>query len=360
MFKKLGSSFFLIVIFPISSLIAQEYRWQVGFDYFFDNQEYAESSYAPAQTVKGIWVSPLGGVTWKSSASSNSLQAGLNILSIPGTKRAVDKVRTTLYYQYSSPNILFRAGSFPRKEVLGNYSSIFFSDSIQYFVPLMQGLFFQVGNDRHFLNAWMDWTGHATSDTRESFYLGFSGKTSRNIFFADFQSYLFHYAGTFPGNPNFGVSEQLQGVMSLGIELENREGFNGLLSTGIFAGIERDRQQDETYRPVGFIARADGELWGIGTTNTLYKGDARMRLFPAHGTNLYWGSPFLQGSSYLLSKWFIRLMESDRVGVQLNLNLHFSEGNTLFQQALTVSVLVDNEIGKNNSRMSFPWMRYFR
>ncbi|WP_298646779.1 hypothetical protein [uncultured Proteiniphilum sp.] len=341
----------------IPALHAQEYRWGVGLDYFFDNREYKKSSFTDPQTLHGIWLNMLGGVTWD---STHTIYAGVNLLKIPGMRKAVNKTDVTLYYQYKKPKILLRAGAFPRKEVLPNYSDFFFRDSVNLFMPLMQGVFWQIGKDANFFNAWMDWTGYATANTRESFYLGFSGKASRGILFADFQSYLFHYAGTFPENPAYGVSEQIQGMASAGLEYEAANSFKGLLSAGIFAGLERDRKAGESYKPVGFTARADAELYGIGTENRFYTGDARMRLFPVYGGNLYWGSPFLRGSTYLQSKWYIRLLESDHASARINCNLHFSEGHILFQQTLSITANIGNFLNPEKKKVNYPWMRIFR
>lgn len=43
---------FVLLIFSLSTLQAQEYRWSVGMDYFFDNMEYKHSSYADARTLQ--------------------------------------------------------------------------------------------------------------------------------------------------------------------------------------------------------------------------------------------------------------------------------------------------------------------
>lgn len=355
MWKRLA--FVICILFVMSALHAQGYRWKVGLDYFFDNQEYEKSSFADPQTLHGIWLNTLGGVTWD---STHTIYAGIDLLKIPGMKKAVNKTVVALYYQYKKPGILLRAGAFPRKEVLSNYSDLFFRDSVNYFMPLMQGVFLQIGKDDNFFNAWMDWTGHAAADTRESFYLGFSGKISGGIFFGDFQSYLFHYAGTFPENPAYGVSEQIQGMASVGLEYEAANSFKGLLSAGIFAGFERDREAEESYKPVGFTARADAELYGIGTENRLYTGDARMRLFPVYGGNLYWGTPFLRGSTYLQSKWYIRLLESHHVSARINCNLHFSEGHVLFQQVFSITANIGNFYKPAKKKVDYPWMEIFR
>ena len=80
---------------------------------FFDNQEYARSTFAPAQTMKGMWLSPVGDRLGIGSLVQRPY-AGAYLLSIPGSKETIDKLQALLYYQYDSPKVLFRAGAFPR------------------------------------------------------------------------------------------------------------------------------------------------------------------------------------------------------------------------------------------------------
>ncbi len=354
---RLKTPFLLFFLCLAAFSHAQEYRWQLGMDYFFDNTEYEKSSFILPQTQNGIWLNPLGGISWD---SHHTIYAGVNLLKIPGMKTAIDKVDVTVYYQYQTPKVLFRAGAFPRTEVLSNYSDFFFKDSVNHFMPIMQGVFWQMGNHRNFFNAWMDWTGYATPDSRESFYVGLSGKVSRNVLFADFQSYLFHFAGTHPGNPIYGVSEQLQAMASVGVEYENANTLKLMASAGILAGFERDRKAETEHKPMGFVARANAEYWGIGTQNTLYVGDPRMRFFSTHGGDLYWGTQFLRGSSYLQSRWYVRLLESGRASAQFNCNLHFSEGEIMFQQTLSVSANINNFSTSDKKKITYPWMKLFQ
>ena len=95
---------------------------------------------------------------------------------------------------------------------------------------------------------------------------------------------MFHYSNTKPATPDEGVSENLQLQATAGLEYEKENGFKGLLAAGMLLGYERDRRfENELYKPVGFVARGNAEMWGIGTKNTLYVGDPRMRLADAFG-----------------------------------------------------------------------------
>lgn len=331
-----------LMLFPLFLVNAQEYRWKAGFEYFFDNTEYSGSSFVGSQTMNGIWFNPIGSVKWD---SVHALYGGVNLLKIPGMKKAIDKVDVTLYYQYQTPKILFRAGVFPRKDVLSNYNTFFFKDSVNHFLPLIEGVFFRIGSGDNFFDAWMDWTGYATPTTRENFFIGFSGKAAHELFFADFQSYMFHYANTRPSTPDWGVSENMQLQASVGLQYDNPGKVEGMVSAGILVGYERNRHVEGTlFKPVGFTARLNAEYHGIGTQNTFYVGDPRMRLFETFGGDLYWGTPFLRGKSYAESEWYIRFPKTRRTKAQLNLNLHFSEGNLFFQQMLNVSVDIGNDV----------------
>lgn len=345
---------FMLICIKIS---AQEYHWKVGLDYFFDNTEYKKSSFIDSETMNGIWLSPIGSVVFN---ERHSVNAGAYLLKIPGMDKIVDKAELSMYYQYKSRNVLFKAGAFPRNEVLGNYNNFFFKDSVNNFIPLVQGVFWQIGNERNFFNAWFDRTGYATPTKHEHFFVGLSGQWSKGLFFADFQSYMFHNSNTRPATTGDGVSENLQLQTTAGVRHNSENGFSGLIAAGALLGYERDRRFDNTlYKPVGFVARADAEMWGIGTANTFYVGDERMRLSDTFGGDLYWGTQFLRAKSYLKSEWYIHLINADWVKARFNCNLHFTQGNVLFQQMLNVSVTMDNFSHKRQGEI-YPWMKFFK
>jgi len=63
---------------------------------------------------------------------------------------------------------------------------------------------------------------------------------------------------------------------------------------------------------------------------------------------------------YLQSKWYVRLIETGRTKLRLNCNLHFSEGEMFFQQALNLSVTVGTLAPPERSNSEYPWMRFFQ
>ena len=351
--------FYIIALFTLCfSMQAQEYQWNVELNYFFNNNENRASTLAPDKTMTGTWLNTLGGISWD---NSHTLFGGVNLLKIPGLQPTINKVDVTLFYRFESPLMYFRAGAFPRKDVLSHYNTFFFRNYVHHFMPQMQGIFWQIGRNRHFFNAWLDWTGMPTPTQRESFLFGFSGRASTQVFFAEFQSYINHLANT-TAHSDYGVSEQMQILASLGAQHRTQNGFSGMASAGVLAAVERIRREDLTHRPVGFVVRANAEFWGIGTQNTLYVGNPRMKFYEREGNLLYWQTPFLRGSSYVKSSWYIRLLETRFARAKFSYVLHFSEGRVMEQQMLTVSADIGNVKGRRQESVNraFPWGRIFR
>ena len=184
--------FFIFIQFGI---FAQEFQWNANLNYFFDNNEFAKSTITKDQTMNGVRFSPEFGLSWD---TSHSFYAGADLLKISGSQKTIDKVDLIAYYQYHTNKSYFQAGAFPRNKLLSNYSDLFFQDSIQYFHPVMEGLFWQLNSKNAFFNIWLDWNGHQTALNRETFYIGSSAHKSLGNLFIDFQSYMYHFANARP------------------------------------------------------------------------------------------------------------------------------------------------------------------
>ena len=354
----------LILLFLITISIpsfSQELAWKVGYNYFFDNAEYSGSSFAQSQTLHGMnLMSEIG----LKVDESQSIFAGINLLKTVGNQSFTNGKNFLAYYQYKNSNVLFKAGAFPKEDMLDNYSTFFFKDSVRYFRPVMQGLFVKLTNDnKDFVNVWLDWTGHCSKSVRESFFIGASGLKNKGVFFGEMQSYLFHRANTIPSTESFNVNEQFQMQLSVGAAHSNQTGLDTLLfSVGGLVGLERDRGvSKDFYKPIGLTMRFNAEYNGLGTDNIAYFGDKRMNFYDRHKDNLYWGTPFLRGKTYIDSKWYIQLIRSAKTNANIGLHMLFSEKKMLFQQTITLSVNINNQRRpQQHSQNIFPWMKFFK
>ena len=343
MFSTMSIRAIIIFIFLFfnSFLFAQELQWKAGLNYFFDNTEFVRSTLTRDQTMNGVHFSPEIGMSWD---SVHAIFGGVNALKISGTKGFVDKVDFTAYYQYQSDNVEFKAGAFPRANLLSNYSDFFFQDSVSNFRPVMQGIFWQVGPKNAYYNIWLDWVSHQTAIDREAFYVGASAHKSFGLFFADFQSYMFHYANVNPTNPDYHVCDNALAHLSVGSAYSNKQGIDTLLfAVGVLGGFERDRGMgDNGYMPVGVVLRLNFQYRGFGTNNTLYMGDARMSMYNKYGGALYWSNPFLRSKSYLESKLYVNVFNNKWLDGKLGMNLHFSEKQIFFEQTFSVNVSLNS------------------
>lgn len=360
--SKLKNLLLLVLLSAsVFSCFSQELTWKLGYNYFFDNAEYSMSTYSTDQTMHGMNLTPELGLRLD---DRQTVYAGVNLLKIAGSPSFTDAEDFLAYYQYKVPKVMFRAGAFPREDLLDNYSTLLFKDSIRYFRPVMHGVFVKVNNDNNdFFNVWLDWTGYGSESMRESFFVGVSGLKRKNVFFAEMQSYLYHYANTTPTTESLHVSEQFQMNLSLGASHSNQIGLDTLMfSIGGLLGLERDRAESSSFtKPIGLTIRFNAEYKGLGTDNTAYFGDKRMSFYNNHGDNLYWGTPFLQGSSYIQSKWYVQLIRSPRANAQVGINMHITEKELMFQQTITLSININKHGEKQRQSESiFPLMRLFK
>ena len=329
-------------IFFLSTIIsAQNIQWKADLNYFFDNTEYAKSTLTNDQTMAGVHFSPEIGLKWD---TVHSFFVGADVMKISGSDNFIDIAQPIAYYQYQKHNNSFYAGAFPRSELLANYSDLFFQDSVNYYRPVMQGLFWQVGNNKSNFNLWLDWTGHETPTIRETFFVGASAHQNLNLLFIDFQSYLFHFANTQPRNPLYNVNDNALAHLSFGLSYSDKTGIDTLLfAVGVLAGYERDRGlANGTHTPIGAVIRFYSEYKGVGTQNTLYAGNPRDIFYYKYNHEMYWNNPFLRAGFYLQSKWYLNVIRSKYVDGKLGLNLHFSEGKMMYEQVFTLKAQIDN------------------
>lgn len=314
--------------------------WKAEVNYFFDNTEYARSNYAITQTMSGVNLTPQIGLSWD---GTHYIFGGVNLLKRTGSNDFIDKVSFIGYYQYEKANSKLYAGIFPRRDLLRNYSDFLFQDSVTNFTPSMQGLFWQMENESSFFNLWLDWNGAQSPTVHETFFVGASAYKKLGVFFADFQSYMFHYANTSPGTPGFNVCDNILGQGNLGLELKDLSHKGSLLfSAGVLAGIERERSVQD-YSPVGLVLRLKLEAFNLGLDSRFYWGDQRMKMYNKFGNSLYWGNPFLQSGSYLQSRLYWQIFNNQIVNARLASNFHLSEGQLMFEQMFTVTAKLDSK-----------------
>jgi hypothetical protein len=178
----------------------------------------------------------------------------------------------------------------------------------------------------------------------EAFFMGFSGKYNMSIFYVQEFAYMFHFAGKM--NPAVEEALHDNGVLltSLGIDLSGKTIFDQLdFNGGWVVGLDRARADNTGWIDQnGFLSEARIEFKRIGLFNTFYVGKGQMYYYKDHNNELYWGDPIYRTKVYNRADFYIDFLKNKSVSTRLIYSLHFAEGNVYHEQALKVSINLNN------------------
>jgi len=335
---------FLVLSFCViisTSAYSQEKKWQIGLFSFFDNTEFGHSAVQIPQTMSGVLFLPELGISWD---SIHSVNVGLDILHEFGSDKAIDYFYPTVYYKMDREPFRFYMGAFPRKYALEKYPRIFFQDSISYYRPNINGMFWEFYKGQNYINLWLDWTSRQSQSMHEAFFMGFSGRYNLGILYAQHFGYMFHFAGTM--NPVVNEALHDNGVLltSLGLDLSKKTIFDKLeTNAGWVVGLDRARS-DQTGWIVekGFLMETKIEYKSIGIFNSFYKGHSQMNYYNDHSNELYWGDPIYRAKTYNRSDIYMNFINNKVVSVKLIYSLHFVENTVYHEQSLKVAFNLNN------------------
>lgn len=328
----------LVISFNASS---QKIGWQAGFYSFFDNTEFGQSQVQIPQTMAGVRFSPGLSILFD---SVHSITAGINMLHEYGSARVIDNFSPTAYYMYDKKPVRFVAGAFPRDLALDRYPRIFFTDSIRYYRPNMNGILLDYSRENLSANLWLDWTSRQSFENREAFLVGFSGKYKRGILYVSQFSYMFHFAGKMNTAVDEALHDNILMLTSIGLDLTGKTFFDRLeINGGYFSGFDRARADNTGWMVHnGFLSEAFVEYKRFGLFNTFYAGEGQMFFYEDHDNELYWGDPFFRTNIYNRSDFYLDFLRNDIVNARLYFSFHFTEKNIYNEQALRVSVNLNN------------------
>jgi len=230
-------------------------------------------------------------------------------------------------------------GAFPRSFILDKYPRLFFQDSVIYYRPNINGILWEYSHKKLLLSLWLDWTGRQSVDTRETFFVGLSGKYKPGIFYLRHFSYMYHFSG--PMNPVVleALHDNGMALTSAGVDFSGKTFLDKFeINAGWAVGLDRARDGSGWITHSGFLSEAIIEFKRIGLFNSLYFGDSQMDFYSDHGNELYWGDPFYRTKTYNRSDLYIDFIKEKSINLKLIYSLHFTENSMYHEQALKVSV----------------------
>ncbi len=253
------------------SLSAQNLIVGADFATRFDNREYANNDFNESQTLFSARFTPRIGVEWM---EKNRLIFGVDLLQNFGQHNGarepfLSDVKPLIYYQFNSKNVQANAGIFDRKELLGDYSRAFFSDSTAFYHNRLSGFlghYKSTERENTYVEMAIDWEGMYSEQSREMFRIISAGRyTLERGFYFGYAFSMFHFAGS---KLNENVTDNLLVNPYAGW------GFNAFFDFDIKAGFlfapQRGRSVDHNWKkPCG--AQIDFVLtkWGVKLENNL-------------------------------------------------------------------------------------------
>lgn len=312
----------------------QGLTWDAGYHGFFDNREYF--NFDEGQTMFGSRI--FGGAGFHID-DKNSVNAGINYLYEFGSKPVFITPDLIMYYSYNG-FVNFKLGVFPRKGLV-EQPLFLLTDTFNYYRPYVEGIFLEFRKPFLFHNVWIDWTGRQSSNRRESFIIGASGRIEKNIFFYEHHFSFYHYA--LPSNAKGWEHIQDNGglIASVGTDLSRSTFFDTLLfSSGLAFSYDRLRSVYNTKIRLGWYSSFNGMYKGFGISGDLYWGDKHLLL---NGDSFYRSGSYQRFNLYYLKE------KSSKIRTKLQFSFHLTPGNLEYSQLVSVFIMLNGPRKLRNS-----------
>lgn len=276
--------------------------YDVGFEMNFDNREYYKSDFSRSMTIFGARISPsLGLGTATDDGTEHGIMAGADVLKDFGTPGIV--VTPTIFYRMQKSlgktDMTVYAGIFPRKSMEGEYSQVFFSDSLKFYDNTLEGLLMKFRRPKAYFEVGCDWMGMYGQSSRERFMI-FSageGKVAPFLHFG-YAAYMYHYAGC---RDVSGVVDNFLVNPYVRFDFSHQVDFQVLaFRFGWLQAMQNDRRNIGLYTfPYGGEFDVEIRKWNFGICNRLFYGTDMMPYYNftdaigvKYGNCLYLGDPF--------------------------------------------------------------------
>ena len=346
---------FLALALMISGggLHAQKILVGADFETRFDNREYANNDFNESQTLFSARLSPRIGVEWM---EKNQLVFGVEMLQNFGQYNPqgdpfLSDVKPLMYYRFKTPNVQANAGIFNRKELMGDYSAAFFSDSTRFYHNRLSGFLGRyVSTQRRdtYVEMALDWEGMYSEASREMFRILSAGRyTTRSGFYLGYAFSMFHFAGS---KLNENVTDNLLVNPYVGSDFIAFFDFD--IRGGLLFAPQRGRSVDHAWRkPCGGELDVTISRWGLKIENNLYLGENLQPLRnlvtnPATGLTygqdgLYAGEPFYATTEHIYNRTWVgydRRFFHDTLHVEAGMVFHYDGTGMGTQQVVQLSV----------------------
>lgn len=302
-----------------------KFRYDVDFQMRFDNREYTRSheAFTPSRTIFGARLSPYIGLgVSQGSKGEHKLMLGVDIMKnfganpisttifgaeAPETSPAQENLalfrEITLFYCYHRQirrcGFTMTAGIFPRRFSTGEFSDVFFSDSLLFNDNNLEGLLLQFDRPKSHFELGVDWFGMYGVARKEKFMIFSTGVGEVLPWMKlGYSAYMFHHAGSITAG---GVVDNILFEPYIRFTAAPYTPLDVLdVKLGWTQAMQRERRIDHDFRlPGGLDLTFEISKWGAGIKNTAFYGQDMMPYYNfldakgnKYGNGLYLGNPF--------------------------------------------------------------------
>lgn len=307
-----------VLLLPVLATAQIRFDYNVTVDTRFDNRECDKGGniYTNSATIFGVRLTPEIGFSATSGSedggygvhglASHRLMAGIDIAKDFGSKEGVGDLfkELVLYYRLdkqisSKSNFRLAAGIFPRTFSQGDYSEVFYSDSLKFYDPNFEGLLFSFRQPKSYFELGCDWLGQIGHGNRERFMLFSAGHGDPLPWFRlGYSAYMFHYANSYEVRgvvDNAIVNPYLRFDVGSYVHMQELSA-----RLGYIVAYQWDRMKvPQPTIPMGGEFVVEARKWNVCLRNNLYYGQDLMPLYNdkdaggfKYGNNLYYGDPY--------------------------------------------------------------------
>ena len=333
------------------TLTAQELRLGADFTTLFDNREYAGMEFDESGTLFSARLTPKVGVVW---AKYNELTFAVDMVQDFGhNSKFLSDANVQLYYAYRAPRMKVLAGIFPRSEMRGLSSPLFFDRNYRYYNNRIGGVLVRYEDNKYkdsYVEFAMDYTGMRDFDTREAFMIMSSGRMNIDALYFGYDFYMGHYAKDYNPDTLDGVVDNLMLTPYVGYRFSaNKRArlINFDLRLQYVQSLQRDRINEHTWQyPHGAELFVEVEWYDVRLSNRLYSSRGRLfTYYDRYGTNVYFGQPqynVAKGGIYdAISLSYGRRFFNDTLAIEAGITAEYDGRGWGTRQWLQLSVDLD-------------------
>lgn len=335
-----------------------QFVYDADFEFRFDNHEYGDGKFSPSMTILGARLTPSIGLQIKTSPKDrHRIMAGVDIMKDFGSGAAPGDLfrEILLYYRwdrsFARTDMSIIAGIFPRSEMEGSWSTAFFSDSLKFHDPNLEGIIIKFRRPSAYYEVGCDWMGQYGDTIRERFMIFSSGeaRVAGRMLVLGYAGYMYHYAGS---REVWGVVDNILLNPYIGVDLSEIAGMQRLgLRLGWLQAFQNDRRQVGHYVfPHGGELVLDAGNWNVGVENRLFLGTDMMPYYDAtdaaghkYGNALYFGDPFWKVSAdgkragmYDRLEIYYEPLIASFLRLKVSAVMHFNGGFSGWQQIVSL------------------------